>query len=778
MRELAQLVRSSEAWLLARVKSYADAQGPMRHADPLCTSWGASVAKISEVLLKSIAKGMPALKTGAGEAAATSPLADFAAEAARQHKERGAAPGMLVGCLSFYRQSFLDLVAQSQLADTPKQKATSFISRFFDRLLADVADAWCSREETFAQQAVSTGTLRDTGVPHDQLRETSIVNRLSMALSEEAESEAALLKHVADFLPLWWDAPADVSVLIRFDGQEYASANAPARHPGQPLTESLTVLGEVRGVLQLCPRHANWRFQSGDASMLSAIARQLEHGLESRLSLALLRQSERQFREFFDNAADAIFVHDETGCILDANKTAGNWLSLSRESLSCTNLLETFTENERESVAGRFKNALRGSPELFDATIMRRDGFPIPAEFLCQAQEFQGRKMLISSGRNITSRLRAQEEIERRLETEALVSAISGRLINSGEEDMTRAIEDSLADLCDFLGMRRAAVFLYDSRKRAFILTYQQRVHLEAPLPKSLHRLGPGKAPWFTERILANERVFIRYVGHMPPAAHKEKALLTQVDIACLAALPMRVKDKLLGVLVMASNFPMEPARVAEARVLGQLALLFSNAIERQHAGAALRQSEGLARAILNALPANLCVLDRRGVLTMVNSSWAETGPESTPLGGAGARLGLGGNYLDACRAAPDNAHAAAVLEGILAVLSRKTPSFRTEYPAGQRATALVPAAGRTLCQGHGRSGGLAPRHHRTPASPHRTQGERGTLPRHRGDGPGGHHHDQRRERDYLRQPARGDAVRLQRCGAARDTAFTHPGPG
>lgn len=684
MRELAQLVRSSEVWLLAQVKYCAKTQGSPRHALPLRGSWEASLAAVSELLLEAIAKDTP----GAGKDPASSLLAAFSGEAVRLHKAGGASLGQLVACLSCHRQGFADLVAQSPLAEVQRQRAASFLSRFFDRLVTAIAEQWCAMDGGTAAsgqgrsgQTAGTALERPTSELLDQLREASALNCLGRLLSQETDSEATLLDAVAEFIPKCWGAPPGMSAVVRLDGQEHLSSGAPKSGLGQPLTEPLTILGQQRGAIQLSNLRDAGHFQPADAQMLSAIARQLEHVLETRRSLDLLRQSERQFREFFDRAADAIFVHDEAGIILDANKNAGIWLGLSKNGLASANFLDSFAAPERDTVSARFRNALRGNPELFEATLIRRDGFALPAELLCQAQDFHGKKTLITSGRNIAGRLRAQQEIERRLETEELVSAISGRLINSGETDMTLAIEDSLSDLCRFLGIRRAAVYLYDLQKRAFFLSHQQRAH-ENPLPRVLRRLGPGKAPWFTERVLAGVGVFIRDVAHMPPSARKEKALLSQVGIASLIALPMQVKDKLLGVLAVGSDTPLDATRLAGTRVLEQVTLLFSNALERQRTDAALRRSEGLAHAILDALPANLCVLDRRGVLTMVNRSWADTGPESTPLGGEGARLGLGDNYLDACRAATENKHAAAVLEGLLAVLSRKAPSFRSEYPS------------------------------------------------------------------------------------------------
>ncbi|HWR03772.1 MAG TPA: PAS domain S-box protein [Humidesulfovibrio sp.] len=820
MRELAQLLRQSEPWLLERVQSYARERGYARHTTALRMAWELSITRLSSALRQAIPGGLSAVEMGPDDAFVATQLEAFAVDEARLHRARGVPLGMFLGLLSYYRQGYLDLVEESPLEADQKAEALRFVARFFDRLSTGVAVEWnkggeaaavdemraaslraqtqrhhfsavfqalpsavlladpqnrvidlnqsacrwlgqnmaeqlgieggaCPHRDSFLGVDVATllpwigpalermrhglsdeqaelgsvpagekltfldtrlyplfgvsGTfegvvvviqdvtaLRDANETQariaselrGQLREASGLNRLAEVLSQGAESEEELLQKVAEVLPRCWDAPGSLSARIDFDEQTYLSADGVEEFCPQRMEEALNVFGKERGYVRLCGGEGVHAFQGADAATLKAMARQLEHVLETRISLSLLSKSERQFRGFFNSAADAIFIHDGTGRILDANTNAGLWLNLSAESLFGTCLLESVAEAERETVAARFQNALRGTPELFQATLKRRDGFSIPVELLCQAQEFQGQPALFTSGRNITGRLRAQAEIERRLETEALVSAISGRLINTGDGDMTRAIEDCLADLCRFIDMPRGAVFLFDPRKKALTLTYQQRASNETALPESLRRIGPGKAPWFTERILAGERVAIRDAEHMPPAGRKEKALLTQAGIASLVAVPMTVEDRLLGVLALASGTPWDTARLIGSRVIDQATLLLANAIERQRTGAALRQSESLARAILDALPANLCVLDRRGVLTMVNKAWAATGPESTPLGGEGQRLALGGNYLEACRADTDNPHAAGALEGILAVLARRVPSFRLEYPS------------------------------------------------------------------------------------------------
>jgi PAS domain S-box-containing protein len=569
----------------------------------------------------------------------------------------------------------------------------------FDGLVAVIQDISAQRDAAETQARIAS-SLRN------QLRQAACQNCMGEAFSIPAGDADELLGRLAQALPRCWAPEGGVEARIVFDDTHYGAAgdiadeNCVAR-----LASPLMVLDEERGRVELCS--SSHAFPAGDDRLLAVLAGQMGRAVENRLAQGMLARSERQFRQFFDNAADAILILDEDGRVLDANKNAGIWLGQSNEALAGKMLLDFVAGTDRETAQARFLNARRGDPEIFQATLVRKDGFSTPSELLCQAMDYQGRPALIVYARNIAGRLRAQAEIERRLSVEALAAAVSGRLINAGGEDLTTALEQSLADLCRFSGMRRAAVYLNDPARRLLALAYQWREDGLPPLPERLRRVSRGRMPWLMERLAAGERVFVRNSQHMPPAARKEKELLAEAGVASLAAMPMTVADRLLGVLVLGSDAPQDSARLSGSALLEQVTLLLANAIERRRAGQALRESEGLARAILDALPANICVMDRSGRLTMVNRSWAAAGPQSTPAGGGGAPLGLGDNYLEACRLAVDNPHAGQAREGVLAVLSGRVPSFRMEYPgqmAGDRRWFVL----QVTPLGRGRSGAVA----------------------------------------------------------------------
>ncbi len=830
-----ELIGGSEAWIVERVLRYAEQHGFARHTTPHRMDWNASVAGLSATIAQTLAAGPRALEMRpdadhASEAASDSisgPSQLFALDLARRHRARGVSLGMFLGLLSYFRQSYLDLVEQASLAPEEKTAAQHFLTRLFDRIATDVAVEWTGVGEAevvgelrrqnlsaigeknryltvfeslpdpavfldlagtvldmntacarwlgpearaavgrrvvelmpwldpelgvmladakgadvlaYARNVARQGgtcsldirlvALRDsagglTGLLalmvdvttlraaqeaqaaseaklREKVLEVTCLNELAEMLSTPDLPLDELLLRTAQVLPRGWLRPQDVVAHISLDGRTLPPEAAmpegvlpEGEGPGGPcLRQNLELFGQKRGEARVCfAAHAGAAaFTEGQNELLAGSVRQLERALEARLSREVLGQSEKLFREFFDNAADAIFIHDETGLVLDANRNAGIWLSTPTEALRGASLTDWLAEADREAVLGRFRDVLHDNTALFQVTLLRRDGFPLPLEILSQRMHYQGRLALVSSCRNVAARLRTYAEIEFRLAQEELLASISGQIINSPGPDLPMAIQASLGEVCRFLGMGRAGVYLATAdavkHKEHFELAHQWSAEGSPEIPKALQRISRAKMPWLMERIQAGERVFVREARHMPPTGRKEREQLMKAGLASLVALPMVVNTRLMGVLAVASDAPQDPARLSGSPLLDQVALLLSNALEKRRINAALRESESLSRSILDSLQAFLCVVDKRGTLTMVNRVWESQGAASGPE--VAARLGVGGNYLEFCRAGAEagDEDCRKILAGIRNVLSGRSKDYRLEYPSHQGAS-------------------------------------------------------------------------------------------
>lgn len=83
---------------------------------------------------------------------------------------------------------------------------------------------------------------------------------------------------------------------------------------------------------------------------------------------------------------------------------------------------------------------------------------------------------------------------------------------------------------------------------------------------------------------------------------------------------------------------------------------------------------------ILDALPANIALLNDKGVVMAVNKGWRSFGDHNDLLS---PDYGVGVNYIEVCRASGTDArkYGIRIAEGIEAVMNGSLPSFSMEYP-------------------------------------------------------------------------------------------------
>jgi len=125
------------------------------------------------------------------------------------------------------------------------------------------------------------------------------------------------------------------------------------------------------------------------------------------------------------------------------------------------------------------------------------------------------------------------------------------------------------------------------------------------------------------------------------------------------------------------------------------------SALMMPEAQTALHDSSRIVLSAFDALPAEVCVLDAKGIVVLTSRAWRVSGA-------AHARAGLdvraGENIFDACTDAPENerVHATAVAAGLRKILSGMQQSLRVRYACpsrrGRRVFTLTMAA--TSAQG------------------------------------------------------------------------------
>jgi diguanylate cyclase (GGDEF)-like protein/PAS domain S-box-containing protein len=136
-----------------------------------------------------------------------------------------------------------------------------------------------------------------------------------------------------------------------------------------------------------------------------------------------LKESEGRFRQLFERSTDALFVHDEEGRIVDCNAEACRSLGFAREELLELSVRDFATDllSEEEKEAKRkeaksgytlWERAVRGEPGKIvgfeENRLRRKDGTLFPVEVGVGAIDYDGRRLIFASARDLTERKRAE----------------------------------------------------------------------------------------------------------------------------------------------------------------------------------------------------------------------------------------------------------------------------------------------------------------------------------------------------------------------------------
>ncbi len=137
-----------------------------------------------------------------------------------------------------------------------------------------------------------------------------------------------------------------------------------------------------------------------------------------------LQASELKFKELFNHAQDAIFLHavdsdDMTGPIIEANGVACAWTGYSREELLDLTITDVF-DNSPELRTRIIRQLKDQKTMTFTAVLKAQDGHTVAVEDTTSLFALEGTPVILSILHDITNRLRIESELQRMDKLESL----------------------------------------------------------------------------------------------------------------------------------------------------------------------------------------------------------------------------------------------------------------------------------------------------------------------------------------------------------------------
>ncbi|HTZ19414.1 MAG TPA: PAS domain S-box protein [Opitutaceae bacterium] len=182
----------------------------------------------------------------------------------------------------------------------------------------------------------------------------------------------------------------------------------------------LLVSGVMVGLVMLLPAgawHAAWRqlglpiivFYPIATMLISLLFLDYEKQLRDRTTLA---ESEARFRTMMEQAADAVFLRDRAGWILDANRKACQSLGYTREELLAMKIWEIDPDAFQAGKQDLWDRVLAGEHFTFESHQKRKDGSTFPVEVTLGSVRLPLGPTVLSLVRDITDRKRVEASLE------------------------------------------------------------------------------------------------------------------------------------------------------------------------------------------------------------------------------------------------------------------------------------------------------------------------------------------------------------------------------
>jgi PAS domain S-box-containing protein len=247
-----------------------------------------------------------------------------------------------------------------------------------------------------------------------------------------------------------------------------------------------------------------------------------------------LAASEHNYRELFDVTNDALFIHDETGRVLDINERGRAMFGVDgtqagRLSIGELSLGEP-PYSEAEAIAW-IQRAVRDGPQVFDWESRRADGTLFWSEVALRAFHSEGRWRVIASVRDITERKRAGLERERLMaEAQAANSAKDQFLAVLSHE-----LRNPLAAIQAGVGLLRRLTPAEERRLIRALDVIERNVQLQARLVEDLldlSRLVRGKLTIKRGSVRLDEAVIAAVQSCQADAARADVSLEVRADAA------------------------------------------------------------------------------------------------------------------------------------------------------------------------------------------------------------------------------------------------------
>ncbi|MEI6786153.1 MAG: PAS domain S-box protein, partial [Verrucomicrobiota bacterium] len=190
---------------------------------------------------------------------------------------------------------------------------------------------------------------------------------------------------------------------------------------------------------------------------------------------AALRDSEANFRAFFESITDVVLVAALDGQIIDCNTAATSMLGYTGEELAAMRLLDLHPASQRQEAEEKLAAMLRGERDSCSSPLRRKNGSLVPVENRFWFGRWNGANCLFCASKNLTAEQEAQQRFEQLFRNNPIMMTLS-RLPERRFSDVNDAFLQTFGYAReDVIGKTTAELGLYTNPEQRAAVTEELR---------------------------------------------------------------------------------------------------------------------------------------------------------------------------------------------------------------------------------------------------------------------------------------------------------------
>ncbi len=157
---------------------------------------------------------------------------------------------------------------------------------------------------------------------------------------------------------------------------------------------------------------------------------------DRKSSARALDSSERRFRHLIEQAADAFYLHDVEGRILDVNQHACDALGYSRQEMLGMTIFDIEIGVARESLREQWRQMKPAAPITVHGVQRRKDGSRMPVEVRIGVFDEDGARRFLALSRDTSERVRAAEALQHAKEEAERASRVKTAFLSNMSHEL------------------------------------------------------------------------------------------------------------------------------------------------------------------------------------------------------------------------------------------------------------------------------------------------------------------------------------------------------